>query len=379
MTASQKTEETAAAHVREGAVGQNASAGLPFAAAAAFRVPDGSAAVMSASPGEVTKTQTAITTLPDGSVATTVVTTTTVTTTTTTTTTTQTFITGEMPPIQAHQLEASYAPAGVQASAVPSTAASFDAPAIASPGVSTAASAAMPATAQVAGVPVSATDYYVSAIRTAAHAKADYSKPLGYRFFKRLLDIAISAIIIVIAFIPGLIVSIAVMASTKGTPFYLQERVGRGGQPFRIVKFRTMVADADDLEKHLTPEQIREWHAEHKVENDPRITKLGGFLRRTSIDEFPNFLNVLIGQMSIVGPRAITIEELPWFGPDQAKLLSVPAGVTGWWQVSSRNAATFETGERQKLELYYVDHASLSLDVRIFFKTFAAVFSGTGK
>lgn len=200
----------------------------------------------------------------------------------------------------------------------------------------------------------------------------------SYRFVKRAFDIAFSSVVIVVGFIPGLVLSGFVAKDTGGSPIYAQERIGKDGKPFRILKFRTMVADADDVEKHLSPEQIEEWKRERKVEDDPRITRLGGFLRRTSLDEIPQFLNVVAGQMSVVGPRPITSDELVHFGDDAARLLSRRPGITGWWQTQSRNDASFETGERQALELYYIDHASLGLDARIAVDTVKAMVAGTG-
>ena len=205
------------------------------------------------------------------------------------------------------------------------------------------------------------------------------TKSISYRALKRVLDIVISAIAIVICAIPGAILAIFIMRDTGGSPFYMQDRVGKGGKLFKIIKFRTMVADADNLAKYLSKDQLDEWVYEHKVTDDPRITKLGRFLRKTSIDEIPNFLNAFLGQMSIVGPRAVTPEELVWYNDDADLLLSVPAGITGLWQVRSRNTAQYETGERQELELEYVRNASLGLDIKIFFQTFAAVFDTTGK
>lgn len=205
-----------------------------------------------------------------------------------------------------------------------------------------------------------------------------FSQRPAYRFVKRLLDIVFSLVVIVVGIIPGLLLSIAVVISTKGTPLYSQMRVGQGGKRFLMLKFRTMVADSDNLKKHFNARQMGEWKTEHKVKNDPRVTPLGRFLRRTSIDEFPNFFNVLVGNMSVVGPRAITASELHWFGDDVDKMLSVPAGVTGWWQVQSRNKATFASGRRQKLEMYYVDHATLALDLHIILRTVHAMMEGTG-
>lgn len=135
-----------------------------------------------------------------------------------------------------------------------------------------------------------------------------------------------------------------------------------------------MVADSDDVEKYLDAEQLAQWHRERKVDDDPRITPLGRRLRRLSIDEVPNFLNVLRGDMSVIGPRAVSSEEIGWFGSDAATVLSVPAGITGLWQVTKRNDATFESGERQRVELEYARNAGFVMDVRCFVGTFGAMF-----
>lgn len=201
---------------------------------------------------------------------------------------------------------------------------------------------------------------------------------LGYRVAKRVFDVAFSAAVVAAGFVPCALLSAAVALDTKGSPIYSQERVGRLGRPFRIYKFRTMVADADDVEKYLSAEQLAEWRRERKVTGDPRITRLGSVLRKTSLDELPQFLNVLIGQMSVVGPRAITCDELSHYGSDAARLLSVPQGVTGAWQAGARNGATFESGERQRIELEYVRHAGAREDLRVLLATFGAMF-GKGK
>ena len=206
-------------------------------------------------------------------------------------------------------------------------------------------------------------------------------RPLGYRFVKRAFDIVFSVCAIAVALIPSAILCLFIAADTKDGPIYAQERAGRLGRPFRLFKFRTMVADADDIEKHLTPDQIVEWRRERKVTDDPRITKLGRVLRRTSLDELPQFLNVLVGQMSVIGPRPITYEELGEFGPDAALLCSTPAGITGLWQATLRNDATFESGERQRIELEYVRNTGFRMDAKCFLGTFSAMFGkgGTGK
>lgn len=199
-------------------------------------------------------------------------------------------------------------------------------------------------------------------------------RPLSYRFAKRAFDITFSAAVIVVGLVPCALLSIAIAFDTMGSPIYTQERVGRLGRPFRIYKFRSMVVDADDVQKYLTPDQLAQWERERKVDGDPRITRLGRILRRTSFDEFPQFLNVLAGQLSVIGPRAITMAELEHYGADAPLLLSVSQGITGAWQAGPRNEATFENGERQAIELGYARHAGLCEDVRVFGATFGAMF-----
>lgn len=212
--------------------------------------------------------------------------------------------------------------------------------------------------------------------------KALDHRSLGYRAFKRAFDIVFSAGVIVVGFIPGLVLSVVIAADTKGSPIYSQTRVGKHGRPFKIYKFRSMVADSDNVEKYFTPEQLEVWKRERKVENDPRVTKLGGKLRGMSIDELPQFVNVFLGQISLIGPRVITLDELSQHFSDRekAELLSVTPGITGAWQAGPRNEATFENGERQAIELGYARTASLKEDARIFFKTIHVMFvEKTGK
>lgn len=217
-------------------------------------------------------------------------------------------------------------------------------------------------------MPMTGSDAFARRCRSLDH------RPVWYRFIKRTFDIVFSACVVIIGLIPGLILALIIMLDTKGSPIYSQMRIGRDGRPFRIYKFRSMVADADNVEKYFTPEQLDVWKSERKVENDPRITHLGYILRKMSLDELPQFINVLLGQISVIGPRAITKDELAHFGDDAPKLLSVTPGITGAWQCGPRNEATFENGERQRVELEYVRDASLLLDAQIFFSTFTVMF-----
>ena len=199
-------------------------------------------------------------------------------------------------------------------------------------------------------------------------------RPLMYRLAKRAFDIAFAGAVCFVGLVPGAILCAAIAADTKGSPIYSQVRVGRYGKPFRIYKFRSMVADADDVEKYLAPEQLATWRLERKVNDDPRITRLGRAIRKLSLDELPQFVNVLLGQISVIGPRPITYDELALFGDDAARLCSVPGGITGLWQASARNDATFESGERQAIELEYIRNAGFRTDVRCFLGTFDAMF-----
>lgn len=201
-------------------------------------------------------------------------------------------------------------------------------------------------------------------------------RSLGYRVFKRVFDFVFALLAIVVGLIPGALLCIAIVADTKGSPIYSQERIGKRGKPFHIYKFRSMVKDSDNVEKYFTPEQLETWKRERKVEDDPRITKLGSLLRRTSIDEFPQFINVLLGQISLIGPRVITRDEVMQHFTDyeQAQLLSVTPGITGAWQCGPRNEATFENGCRQAIELGYARTSTFAGDVRIFFKTISVMF-----
>ena len=137
------------------------------------------------------------------------------------------------------------------------------------------------------------------AVSEEEHVAETAGNGLVYRFVKRAFDIAFSLCVVVVGLAPGLILSAVIAAETKGSPLYTQERIGKNGKPFRIFKFRTMVADSDNVKKYLNPKQYEEWEREHKVTDDPRITSLGKILRATSVDEFANFLNVLVGQIPL--------------------------------------------------------------------------------
>ena len=213
------------------------------------------------------------------------------------------------------------------------------------------------------------------------HSKYVHKVTFGERIYliiKRIIDIVLSLIGIVVLSPVLLILSILVSFNDGGSPIYRHTRVGKEGKKIQILKFRSMRRDAGDLRKLLTPEQLEQYEKEFKVDDDPRITGIGEFLRKTSLDELPQLFNILKGDLSIVGPRPIVMKETEVYGDDIAKFLSVKPGLTGYWQAYARNNATYETGERQEMEMYYIDHKSLWLDIKIFFKTFSTVISGEG-
>lgn len=189
--------------------------------------------------------------------------------------------------------------------------------------------------------------------------------------WKRVFDILFSIFFITVAFPIYLLLFILVKFSSKGPAVYSHERIGRGGKPFRCYKFRSMYPDADArLDEILKscPEKRAEWESTHKLKNDPRITKIGAFLRKTSLDELPQFWNVLKGDLSVVGPRPVVKNEiLNHFGPKAGKILSIRPGLTGIWQVSGRSNTCYR--ERIRLDEHYVDNYSFVGDIKLIFKT----------
>ena len=204
----------------------------------------------------------------------------------------------------------------------------------------------------------------------------------GYRcylFFKRAFDIVASGLFLIVFSWLYLILAICVKCSDGGPVFYRHPRVGKNGKTIYIPKFRSMKKNADRLEDMLTPEEYAQYKREYKIDNDPRITKLGAFLRKTSLDELPNVWAIFTGAISVIGPRPIMQDEVKEkYGADAQKLLSVKPGMIGWWAANGRSNATYESGERQRLELYYVDHCSVGLDIKIIFRTILGVLRRTG-
>ena len=202
-----------------------------------------------------------------------------------------------------------------------------------------------------------------------------------YFFSKYTFDFLVSLISIIILLPAFIIIGIIVKCSSKGPIFFVDKRVGKNEKMIGVLKFRTMYVDAEtNIEKYLSPEQIKAWKEERKLENDPRITKIGNFLRKSSLDELPQLFNILVGQMSIVGPRPISEREYDaYYNDEEKKILSTARpGLTGYWQVYGRNEVDYASGERSKLTMEYFKKRSLLLDLKIIFKTFAVVISGKG-
>jgi Undecaprenyl-phosphate galactose phosphotransferase WbaP len=201
----------------------------------------------------------------------------------------------------------------------------------------------------------------------------------GPRLVKHWLDKGLT-LVVGVACLPLLVViAVLIRLDSAGPIFYSQTRIGRNGRLFKAWKFRSMVSDADQVLTHYLnryPEFQSHWEQDHKLKQDPRITRLGRFLRRTSLDELPQLWNVLRGEMSLVGPRPIVHDEVKHYQDKFELYKQVPPGITGLWQVSGRNNTTYE--ERVNLDAYYVRNWSVWLDIYILIRTLWVVLSGDG-
>lgn len=198
----------------------------------------------------------------------------------------------------------------------------------------------------------------------------------GYLVAKRALDMIAAGVGLLVMFLPMLLIVVLIKLESPGPAFYVHNRIGRNGKPLPLLKFRSMHMNADKMIESFSPEQKAEWEANFKLEKDPRITKVGNFLRKSSLDELPQLVNILKGELSLVGPRPVVEKELEKYGENKDKFLSVPPGLTGYWQAYARSNCTYE--QRVEMELYYVDHASFWWDIKIIFATFGAVLRGDG-
>lgn len=204
--------------------------------------------------------------------------------------------------------------------------------------------------------------------------------PVRHIPLKRIFDICFSIIVMILLSPLFLSIALVIRFSSRGNVFYAQERVGRGGKSFFCYKFRTMYLDADTrLERLLSDSSTmkKEWKQKRKLANDPRITPIGKFLRKTSLDELPQFWNVLKGDLSVVGPRPVVQEEIKlYYGRKAATIFSIRPGITGLWQVSGRSDTSYR--RRIQLDEKYVKERSMPLDIRLIFKTVPAIFLRKG-
>ena len=190
------------------------------------------------------------------------------------------------------------------------------------------------------------------------------------RTLKRIGDIVFSLLVLTLGSPIFILIGILVKLSSPGSVFYIQKRVGRNYREFGCIKFRTMYKDADDLLPNLLekyPLMRKEFEKDFKLRQDPRITKLGRFLRRSSLDELPQFFNVLKGEMSVVGPRPIVSNEIIKYSLFMEEVISVRPGLTGLWQVSGRNNLSYK--KRVELDLFYARNRNFLLDLEIIILT----------
>lgn len=201
---------------------------------------------------------------------------------------------------------------------------------------------------------------------------------LGHAIAKRVGDIIFSTLGIILTLPITIITAIAIKLEDGGPILYTSYRVGQFGKQFKMYKFRSMKVNADKLEDTLTSEELEEYRTEYKIRNDQRVTRVGRFIRKYSIDELPQLFNILKGELSFIGPRPVLDEETRLYGDKRELLLSVRPGLTGYWQAYGRNNVTYESGERQAMELYYIENFSWWFNVKIFFRTIKAVITAEG-
>lgn len=204
-------------------------------------------------------------------------------------------------------------------------------------------------------------------------------KKYFYRFVKRSFDIFCSLLGMLLVLPVALVTKICYLC-TKDTKsiFYKQKRIGKYGKTIYIYKFRSMVHNADEVLKELlkNPKYKKEWDKNQKINDDPRITKIGKFLRKSSLDELPQFINVFKGDMSLIGPRPLVDGELDKHKGDHALYESVKPGISGWWAANGRSATNYE--QRLELEYYYCKNCSIWLDIKCIFRTIKAVIFRSG-
>lgn len=208
--------------------------------------------------------------------------------------------------------------------------------------------------------------------------KNNLARPYN-RFIKRVFDLVLTTIGVVLLSPVFLLLAVLIKLDSRGPVIFAHQRIGKDGKLFPCLKFRTMCVDADKkLKEYLAanPEARKEWEAEFKLKDDPRVTRVGKVLRKTSLDELPQLFNVLIGQMSLVGPRPIVTAEIPKYGPYIKDFYMVHPGITGMWQVNGRSDTTYE--ERVQMDSWYVRNWDVWLDIMLLWRTFGVVLQHKG-
>lgn len=208
--------------------------------------------------------------------------------------------------------------------------------------------------------------------------KNNLARPYN-RFIKRIFDLVLTTLGVVVLSPVFLLLAILIKLDSRGPVIFAHQRIGKDGKLFPCLKFRTMCVDADKkLKEYLAanPEARKEWEAEFKLKDDPRVTRVGKVLRKTSLDELPQLFNVLIGQMSLVGPRPIVTAEIPKYGPYIKDFYMVHPGITGMWQVNGRSDTTYE--ERVQMDSWYVRNWGVWLDIMLLWRTFGVVLQHKG-
>lgn len=204
--------------------------------------------------------------------------------------------------------------------------------------------------------------------------KFNIKKLLFYKSIKSFFDFLFATTFLLLGLPFFLLISLLIKFSSRGPIFYKQKRLGKNNTEFDCIKFRTMHPEAENMLITLLENDKRiknEFYKDHKIKNDPRITNIGIFLRKTSLDELPQFINVIKGEMSIVGPRPIVKEEIEKYGKNFLQVFSVKPGITGLWQISGRNNLSYD--RRVALDVIYSEDISLSLDLRIILRTFGVI------
>lgn len=214
-----------------------------------------------------------------------------------------------------------------------------------------------------------------TSLRPQSDVKTKISKKV-YIKIKRVIDVILASVALILLSPLFAIIAIAIKIDSKGPVFFAHKRIGKNGKIIKLYKFRSMVINAEELIKSFTPEQMREYKENYKLTNDPRITKVGKFLRKTSLDELPQLINIINGDLSIIGPRPVVADELEKYGVNKDKFLSVTPGLTGYWAANGRSNTTYE--QRMEMELYYIDNLSLKMDIKVFFKTILSVLKKEG-